>query len=226
MRLRIVFLTTVLSSLVVILLSSNAIAQQSSIPDWIKNNAKWWSEGSINESDYISGLQYLISQGIIKVPIKEVVATTTPLGDDERAQSLVVNMIMPDKTYIYNTFSRLSVFSQTISQSSGTLVPQSSYGSPQFQLESLPSKDKKPFYKLVAEFINPGKKPEPFDVSIDLVAGDGKVIETLRYAKCEVSGYWVYTSYNKDEYPFGKKDESEIRDVSNFLCRGFALDVP
>ena len=215
-----------MSSLVVILLSSNAIAQQSSIPAWIKNNAKWWSEGTISESDYISGLQYLISQGIINVPMKQVVATSTSLGDDERAQSLVVNLIMPDKTYTFNTFSRLSVFSQTISQSSGTLVPQSGYGSPQFQLESLPSKDKKTFYKTVSEYINPGNKPQPFDVTIDLVAGDGKIIETLRYAKCEVTGYWVYTSYNKDEYPFGTKDESEIRDVSNFLCEGLSLIVP
>ncbi|MEX1053408.1 MAG: hypothetical protein WEC35_03270 [Nitrosopumilaceae archaeon] len=54
----------------------------------------------------------------------------------------------------------------------------------------------------------------------------GLIIETLRYTKCEVTGYWVYTSYNKDEYPFGKKDESEIRDVSNFLCRGFSLAIP
>ena len=37
------------------------------IPDWIRNNAKWWAEGSISDQDYIQGLQYLISQGILKV---------------------------------------------------------------------------------------------------------------------------------------------------------------
>ncbi|MGI0057060.1 MAG: phosphate ABC transporter substrate-binding protein PstS [Nitrosarchaeum sp.] len=37
------------------------------IPDWIRNNAKWWADGSITDQDYIKGLQYLISQGILKV---------------------------------------------------------------------------------------------------------------------------------------------------------------
>ncbi len=37
------------------------------IPQWIRDNAKWWSEGLITDQDYISGLQYLIQQGILKV---------------------------------------------------------------------------------------------------------------------------------------------------------------
>ena len=37
------------------------------IPNWIRDNAKWWSEGLITDEDYINGLQYLISQGILKV---------------------------------------------------------------------------------------------------------------------------------------------------------------
>ncbi|MEM2160252.1 MAG: polysaccharide deacetylase family protein [Candidatus Nitrosotenuis sp.] len=38
------------------------------IPDWIKNNARWWSEGKIADSDFTKGIQYLIEQGVIKVP--------------------------------------------------------------------------------------------------------------------------------------------------------------
>ena len=37
------------------------------IPQWIRDNAKWWSEGLITDQDYINGLQYLISKGILKV---------------------------------------------------------------------------------------------------------------------------------------------------------------
>jgi len=47
---------------------SNEIA----IPIWVKNNAKWWSEGTIGDSDFILGIQYLINQEIMKIP------TTTP----------------------------------------------------------------------------------------------------------------------------------------------------
>ena len=37
------------------------------IPEWIRNNAKWWADGLITDQDYIKGLQYLISKGILKV---------------------------------------------------------------------------------------------------------------------------------------------------------------
>ena len=37
------------------------------IPQWIRDNAKWWSEGLITDEDYINGLQYLIKQGILKI---------------------------------------------------------------------------------------------------------------------------------------------------------------
>jgi len=40
---------------------------ESKIPDWIKSNAKWWSEGSISDSDFIKGIQYLVEKGIIRV---------------------------------------------------------------------------------------------------------------------------------------------------------------
>ena len=38
------------------------------IPSWIKNNAKFWSQGEIGDSDFVKGIQYLLEQGIIKVP--------------------------------------------------------------------------------------------------------------------------------------------------------------
>ncbi len=38
------------------------------IPDWIKSTAKWWSEGSIQDSDFAHGIQYLIKQKIMKIP--------------------------------------------------------------------------------------------------------------------------------------------------------------
>ncbi len=35
---------------------------ESEIPEWIKNNAGWWSEGLIGDSDFVSGIQYLIKE--------------------------------------------------------------------------------------------------------------------------------------------------------------------
>jgi hypothetical protein len=41
------------------------------IPDWVRNNAKWWAEGSIGDKDFASGIQYMIKQGIIVIPVSE-----------------------------------------------------------------------------------------------------------------------------------------------------------
>ncbi|CAE6487443.1 peptidase [Candidatus Nitrosotenuis uzonensis] len=47
---------------------------QIQIPVWIKNNAKWWADGTIGDADFVSGIQFLIKQGVIKIP------PTTPAG--------------------------------------------------------------------------------------------------------------------------------------------------
>ena len=36
-------------------------------PEWIKNNAGWWSQGLITDGDFVKGIEYLIEQGIITV---------------------------------------------------------------------------------------------------------------------------------------------------------------
>ena len=41
------------------------------IPDWIKNNAGWWAGGQIDDSSFVSGIQWLISNGIMTIPPTE-----------------------------------------------------------------------------------------------------------------------------------------------------------
>ena len=38
------------------------------VPGWIKNNAKWWADGQIGDSDFVSGIQYLMKEKIIDIP--------------------------------------------------------------------------------------------------------------------------------------------------------------
>lgn len=50
------------------LVFNTASAQQQStdsIPNWIKNTAKWWSEGQTNDTDFLNAMQYLIDQNIL-----------------------------------------------------------------------------------------------------------------------------------------------------------------
>ena len=42
-----------------------------SIPNWIKNNAGWWADGIIPDSAFVSGIQWLISNGIMNIPPTE-----------------------------------------------------------------------------------------------------------------------------------------------------------
>ncbi|MHA7733847.1 peptidase [Nitrosopumilus sp. S6] len=45
------------------------------IPAWIKNNAAWWAEGSIDDSSFTKGLEFLIKEKIMNV--NSVVETTS-----------------------------------------------------------------------------------------------------------------------------------------------------
>jgi hypothetical protein len=52
-------------------LTINIGQAQTSIPDWIKNNAGWWADGQIDDSSFVSGLQWLISNNVMTIPPTE-----------------------------------------------------------------------------------------------------------------------------------------------------------
>jgi len=37
------------------------------IPSWIKNNAGWWADGSIDDNSFVQGIQFLIKEGIMRI---------------------------------------------------------------------------------------------------------------------------------------------------------------
>ena len=197
-------------------------AETSTVPDWVKNNAKWWADGQIGESDFINAMQYLITHGILEIPITEVTAATTTLSDNERAQSFVVHYsggdYFPEPVTIY-TYTQFLHFSETINSNSISFFQDI----PTFLLRSLPSHDKSVIYKLVDKYVNAGAKPERFDVSVEVLSGDGKVIQTWEYRKCNVIDYATFVNDDEDEYRFSDNDEAEIRDVLVIQCAGFSL---
>jgi hypothetical protein len=67
------------------------------VPSWVKNNAKWWSEDLIEDTDFINGIEYLIKKQIIsidnkkitsKVPIEDIYFS--PLWDVDRSNLVFV----------------------------------------------------------------------------------------------------------------------------------------
>ena len=61
-------------------IQSQTISPSKSVPDWVKNNASWWSDNLIDDTDFINGLQYLIEHKIIKIDNKKILGKV-PLED-------------------------------------------------------------------------------------------------------------------------------------------------
>ena len=47
---------------------SSILKGSKTIPQWIKNNAGWWSDKQISDADFSKGLEYLIRINMIKIP--------------------------------------------------------------------------------------------------------------------------------------------------------------
>jgi len=71
-------------------IQSQTISPSKSVPDWIKNNANWWSENLIDDIDFINGLQYLIEHKIIKIDNKKILGKV-PLEDIKFSSAWQVN---------------------------------------------------------------------------------------------------------------------------------------
>jgi len=210
--------------------SITALAANSSLPDWIKNNAYWWSQGSISETDYIKSLEYLIINGIIQIPISEVTAAETALTDDERAQSFVVTFSdgLINRPFTIDTFVKFEATSSESKDSELYSIPLYKFqDTPEFLLESLPSHDKRDMYIGIENWMTRGTAGlQPFDVDIDVISGDGRIIQTWAYTKCEPTAYGTFVQDLIFFYQFVDQDKSEIRDRVTFTCSGLRLLVP
>lgn len=190
-------------------------------------------------ADFLKGMQYMTQQRLDQVPISQVTATDNTPSDDDRVTSIVVHFVNIQNSptgvgsqITINSFQRLVGFSQTV-QNYRTAPHISSNVESQFQLVDLPSKDKAQFYQLVSTSIqilgtnNNNQEINPvFDTKIDLITGDGTLLYTLEYDQCQVNAYWVYDDSNKQDYRMASEDQSEYREVTNFTCQGYHLDLP
>ena len=48
-------------------MSGQIMSTSGIVPDWIKNNAGWWSNSAINDDSFIQGIQFLIKEKILNV---------------------------------------------------------------------------------------------------------------------------------------------------------------
>ena len=69
-----VFLVLIFLSLAIPL---TVTAQSDTVPEWIKNNAGWWANDLIGDSDFVSGIQYLITEEIMTIPATQSGTSTS-----------------------------------------------------------------------------------------------------------------------------------------------------
>jgi len=212
-------------------LSLTAFAENSLVPEWIKNNAKWWSEGSISEADYLSSLEYLITKGIIQVPITvyEVTAQQTLVTEDERAQFFVVTFHegLLSEDVIINSFQKFEAISSQNEYSLPYQIPIYEFDDqPAFLLEGLPTSENKKLYVGLDNWLTGRATQNPFDVDIDVIAGDGSTILTWEYRECEPTAFGTFLQDVVFYYQYVDQDKAEIHERVIFDCLGVHLTTP
>jgi len=152
----------------------NVNAQSSDVPDWVKNNAKWWAEGKISDQEYLDATKFLVENQIIKIETVQRYAKSLEAEEHDRLlnvardkgyvssdnyiEAIKVRFSSGDLTeeIIIDTFAR---FNSGKDNTYLTALRDSGHTA-YFLLESLPSKDKADLYKLISKYINPGKPPQ------------------------------------------------------------------
>jgi len=159
-------------------------------------------------------------------PDQEPIISPTIPEPTERAQSFTITAFGGEFTETHSS-DKLDKF-DSIRRDRGPLTPanQAKLYDFGFKLESLPTKEKAPFYKFVSRYINPGKTPEPFDVNIDTITGDGTTLHRLQYTKCSGVDFWWYLQDGTWFYQFSQKQQDEIRERYIFYCDGYGIAFP
>ena len=116
----------------IILFVPQAYSQTAShIPYWIKNTAKWWSQGQISDNDFVNSIQYLLQKQILEVPSSQ----GQPISDNHQIPVWIKNNTgswatgkIPDDEFVVGLQYLMQNGVLTNSQSSGPLVSNSNTG--------------------------------------------------------------------------------------------------
>ena len=74
-------------------------------------------------------------------------------------------------------------------------------------------------------FENYCELPEPIDVDVEVMTGDGRVLETLQYRSCTANDFDWYSQESKFLYQITNEIEEEIREKFTFYCDGYTIDI-
>jgi hypothetical protein len=155
----------------------------------------------------------------------ELLYAKEPPIDNDRAMSYRIHASDGELEFTRTT-EQVPIF-EALSQNRGPLTPlnhpkQYNFG---FFIEATPDKDKTELYNYLARYVNPGKQPEPIDVDVEVLTGDGRILTTLQYKTCTAIDFDWYSQDFSFLYQITNESEEEIREKYIFYCDGYTIDV-
>jgi hypothetical protein len=193
-----------------------------------------------DKTDFACAGNHLLVQGVHQIndfPIQDEKSSNVsaeeltqlyslePPIENDRAMSYTIHVSDGELKFTHTT-DEFPIFKGLV-QNRGPLTPlnhdkQYNMG---FYVEALPDKSKNDFYNFFVRYVNPGKEPEPIDVDVDILTGDGRVLETLQYRSCTAIDFNLYSQEILFLYQITHKIDEEIREKYTFYCDGFTINV-
>ena len=78
------------------------------IPAWIKNNAAWWSQGQIDDASFVSGITYMIENGIMEISQGDNQVANDKLNKENQELSSLLSEYQVDNKVLTNVNQELS----------------------------------------------------------------------------------------------------------------------
>ncbi|MBT4326156.1 MAG: peptidase [Candidatus Nitrosopelagicus sp.] len=61
----------------ILLIASTTSFAYAEVPSWVKSNVGWWADGTISDLEFLTGIEFLVKDGIIAVPPTNVSSETS-----------------------------------------------------------------------------------------------------------------------------------------------------
>ena len=67
-----IFVPAIVFSILLVSVSLN-VADAQTVPEWVKNNALWYGQGVISETEFLNAIKFLIDEGVLVIETSEPV---------------------------------------------------------------------------------------------------------------------------------------------------------
>ena len=85
-------ITTITISIITLISISTDFVNAENVPNWVKNNALWYGQGDITETEFLNSIKFLIENNILVLDEKE--------KEDQIKRNQLEQIIIPNGNYV------------------------------------------------------------------------------------------------------------------------------